>query len=395
MKIKCPQCQKVFNAPDTYIGKKVKCLKCNHSFIVNPPIDKQQGETITHLFPLILLGVVSLLIVSVFLYLFPFGRFFKFSQKNVVVSGPNNVPLIKNTGSVNSLDKQPLERSVRVERKTEKIEKAAQVLKADINAAAAESNAVEHNETVPILNPVIDNHPYPTDESKILPTLYSVLDDDRFYFTDVIMWHLWSLYLEHPEVAKKKPDEFLIKKDNVIEMLNRINSSDYPLLFSYKKEIVNLIQGLDFDFLNRNDVNDKEKIPIRFASLESKPVIIIGNICSDVIFNNVNTLLNTPKKRASAFIQKKVLPDLLNAAIISSLYNTDFKYIGLVYIYGNRNFVNEEIYSSAESLCIVIPLKDYSSFAKRELSQEEFLKKCLVFLKSEGANFIKVELVLD
>jgi DNA-directed RNA polymerase subunit M/transcription elongation factor TFIIS len=43
MKIKCPQCQKVFNAPDTYIGKKVKCLKCNHSFIVNSLIDKQQG----------------------------------------------------------------------------------------------------------------------------------------------------------------------------------------------------------------------------------------------------------------------------------------------------------------------------------------------------------------
>jgi hypothetical protein len=43
MKIKCPQCQQVFDTPDIYIGKKVKCLKCNHSFIVNSPIDKQQG----------------------------------------------------------------------------------------------------------------------------------------------------------------------------------------------------------------------------------------------------------------------------------------------------------------------------------------------------------------
>ena len=43
IKTKCPWCQQVFNVPDTYIGRKVKCFKCNHSFIANSPIDKQQS----------------------------------------------------------------------------------------------------------------------------------------------------------------------------------------------------------------------------------------------------------------------------------------------------------------------------------------------------------------
>jgi hypothetical protein len=44
----------------------------------------------------------------------------------------------------------PVEKDVKVERKTEKIEKAAQVLTADANAAAAEPNVVEHKKIIPI-----------------------------------------------------------------------------------------------------------------------------------------------------------------------------------------------------------------------------------------------------
>lgn len=373
MKIKCPQCQKVFNAPDTYIGKKVKCLKCNHSFIVNSPIDKQQGKFGTRLFPFILLGLVLLLLISVFFYWFPLGQFFKFSQKNVFVSDSNNVPLIKNTGSVNSLDKQPIEQSVKVERKTEKIEKTAQVLRADISA---------------------------TDESKILPTLYSVLDD-KIYINDCATWlqrsltlNLIALELELHGKTIRNSDEFLTKKDDVVEMIYRSNP-DHSLLFSYKEEISDLIQSFDFVFVKREKSTDKAMIPIRFASLEDKPVIMIGSICSDIVFNNVNTLLNTPKKRASAFTQKEVLPELLKKDLFHSIRNTPFEYVGLVYIYGNKNFINKNDIGFPESLCVVISLGNYSSFIKRELSQEEFSKKCFVFLKSEGPNFIKVELTLD
>jgi hypothetical protein len=259
---------------------------------------------------------------------------------------------------------------------------------------------VEHKEAIPILNPVIDNNSYPTDEFKILPTLYSVLDDKKVCLANQITWQVWSTELElnvrnisMGKPAEKNPNEFLIKKDNVIEMIRKSNSSDCPLLFSYKEEICDLIQSSDFVFFKPIG---KDLIPIKFASIESKPVIVMGTICSDTIFNNVNTLLNTPKKRASAFIQKNVLPELLEKDIFYFIRNTPFEYIGLVYIYGNRNFIDEDdILSSTESLCIVISLKDYSPFIKRELSQEEFLKKCFVFLKSEGSNFIKVELVLN
>ncbi|MGA2092038.1 MAG: hypothetical protein ABSH16_01335 [Sedimentisphaerales bacterium] len=43
MQIRCPNCQSIFDAPDMYIGKKVKCLKCNYPFIANKPEDNQQG----------------------------------------------------------------------------------------------------------------------------------------------------------------------------------------------------------------------------------------------------------------------------------------------------------------------------------------------------------------
>jgi predicted Zn finger-like uncharacterized protein len=35
MKVNCPQCQKVFDIPDHYIGKTVKCLNCGHSFVAS------------------------------------------------------------------------------------------------------------------------------------------------------------------------------------------------------------------------------------------------------------------------------------------------------------------------------------------------------------------------
>jgi uncharacterized paraquat-inducible protein A len=32
MKVQCPQCVITFDVPDIYVGKTVKCLKCNQSF---------------------------------------------------------------------------------------------------------------------------------------------------------------------------------------------------------------------------------------------------------------------------------------------------------------------------------------------------------------------------
>ncbi len=40
MKIKCPHCGKTFDCPEEYVGKKVKCLKCQERFVVetNQPL---------------------------------------------------------------------------------------------------------------------------------------------------------------------------------------------------------------------------------------------------------------------------------------------------------------------------------------------------------------------
>ncbi len=37
MKIQCPTCQAKFKAPDSYVDKKVKCLKCKNFFVIEPP----------------------------------------------------------------------------------------------------------------------------------------------------------------------------------------------------------------------------------------------------------------------------------------------------------------------------------------------------------------------
>lgn len=37
MKVQCPNCQTFLKVPERYIGKRAKCLKCNHSFVIDLP----------------------------------------------------------------------------------------------------------------------------------------------------------------------------------------------------------------------------------------------------------------------------------------------------------------------------------------------------------------------
>ena len=79
-----------------------------------------------------------------------------------------------------------------------------------------------------------------------------------------------------------------------------------------------------------------------------------------------------------------------------------FGYLGLVFVYGNRNFVREGDVFASESLCLVMSAQDFAAFAQRELSQEALLRNSSVFLavgdpfKSvDEYKFIKVELTLE
>jgi len=44
MRTQCPYCNEKFNAPDNYIFKRVKCIKCGQSFEVKP-ITSEQSDT--------------------------------------------------------------------------------------------------------------------------------------------------------------------------------------------------------------------------------------------------------------------------------------------------------------------------------------------------------------
>lgn len=320
MNVKCPSCKKIFSIPDNYFGKEIKCLKCNHLFVVDSRI-----SLFTKIIPYVFLTFILILLSCGFLYRSNLKLFLEIGQNN-----------------------------------------------------------------------------FRNDKSNELPNFI-----DKGYLSDDVIMLGWILELNKKggsAAEMKEESDFFIKKNDIIEMIEQVDSN-YPLLLEHKKEIIDLLDNSSFVFFKRDSYIDKKQtplkgltkilLPINFTTLNNKSVLMIGSIYSNVVFNNVNVLLNTPKKRASTFIQKEILPEILNENLSSSISDLNFKYIGLVYLYGNKNFIEEYSYISQESLCIVIPLREYSGFIKRELSQEEFLKKCFVYLKSEGTNFIKVELTLN
>jgi hypothetical protein len=69
--------------------------------------------------------------------------------------------------------------------------------------------------------------------------------------------------------------------------------------------------------------------------------------------------------------------------------------VGLIFVYGNSNFVRDRDMPDAESLCLVLSTRDFATFINREQSQEALVRNSAVFLASEGPQFVRVELTLE
>jgi hypothetical protein len=233
-----------------------------------------------------------------------------------------------------------------------------------------------------------------------LPSLQDVLQSAAISnFGDMVIWANMILSLELEELnpnEKVSLDEYVLPKMEVIKRVQTADANISPLLTAYRDEILDVIDyvGWSWSRYGNHDKDDSNYIPIKFAVHQNQLVIILGAIFSDKVYNNINSSVNTPKKRASSFIQKEVLPAILNAKLPEKLKNARFGYLGMIFVYGNRNFI-EDKHLLPEILGILISTRDLVDFVNRDLSQEAFLNKSSVYIASETSQFIKVEITLE
>ena len=238
-----------------------------------------------------------------------------------------------------------------------------------------------------------------------LPSLQDVLQTAKV--NNIPFWKLWEfglqLYLrgiklgvrdkEHEDSLK----EYLLEKTEIIKRIQAADAGVSPFLIAYRDEILDIIENVEWSWSNVGNIDNSNSnyIPIEFAVYHDELVIMLGTIFTDTVFNNINQSFNTPKKRASYFIQNDVIPSLSKTKLPEKLKNARFGYLGIMFIYGNRNFVKEESSTSAEALGILISPRDLVDFVNRDISQEAFLSKSSVYIASETSEFIKVEITLE
>ena len=223
--------------------------------------------------------------------------------------------------------------------------------------------------------------------------------DDQRYGDARGWWIFWYLAMENISLGgkpEKDPNDCLIGKAEVIRRIQAADARSSPVLLSYRDEILDFVENVDWAaYIIDPEALKAGDIPIRFATHQNQAVLLLGTVFSDTVFNNANQAMNTPKKRAAAFAQREVLPTLLKSRLTDRLRAAEFGYVGLIFAYGNRNFVTDEHWAMPESLCLVMSTRDFTAFVNRELSQEALVKNSPVFLASEGPKFVRVELTLE
>lgn len=225
-----------------------------------------------------------------------------------------------------------------------------------------------------------------------LPSVKSQLD--ATYARDRGSWVLWLLSWELRSMGGKPdrdPEEIEISQERVIASLRGQTAESSPTLTAYRDDIIGLLRSLGYP----KYIAYERDVPVSFALDSDKPVLLIGSVASDTVYNNINQSLNTAKKRAANFMQRTIIPDLLKSRLSKRLRAAKLEYFGVVYVYGHRNFVNEEHGGLPESLCIVMATRDYIMFVEGKLTQEALLRGSSVFLASDGPAFVKVELELE
>ena len=234
---------------------------------------------------------------------------------------------------------------------------------------------------------------------KTLPAVQTALEDERYLIAEVqwVYWYLFTTAKSHGMKLETDPNMYLIEKSEVMRRIRAADARSSPVLLSYRDEILDFVENVDWATYTADAkrLSKADDVPIRFATHQNQPVLLLGALFSDTLFNNANRATNTPKKRAAAFAQKEVLPRLLKSRLTDRFKAARFGYIGLIFVYGNANAARDDDSLRSESLCLVVSTRDFAAFVNRELSQEAFVRNSAVFLASEGPGFVRVELTLE
>jgi len=236
------------------------------------------------------------------------------------------------------------------------------------------------------------------DALRALPSIPDVLEGFEYTMHRTRMSSaLISLRLAKIDASKPfNLREFTAGKDDVLQLLRGPEAKKSTILVAYRDEILDFIKNLEFSaYLKSANEPKPDGIPVQFASYQDRPTLLLGTVFSDAVFDNVNLGMNTPEKRAVAFIQQTVLPVLLRSHPTARFKSAKLDYLGIVFAYATKNAARDDEIPEAEFLCIVMPTKDFAAFAQRALSPEGLFKKSAVFLAAGSEKFLRVEIALD
>ena len=128
--------------------------------------------------------------------------------------------------------------------------------------------------------------------------------------------------------------------------------------------------------------------------LNNDTTIIFHGLASQNIYNTIRT---TAKKRASSIISSLILP--LLDKVYDRFENTGFANIGIVVVYGTKDFTDDTGYDNElpESVCVILPIAKIKEYNKAIITENELIKNGNIYMHSRdmSSGFKKIDIVLE
>lgn len=170
--------------------------------------------------------------------------------------------------------------------------------------------------------------------------------------------------------------------------------AEYTVIKKYKENIRNVF--IDNDFFHDDFAGYIAALgnPIRVGLLNKDTTIIFHGLASQNIYNILRT---SAKKRASNIISSLILPLLDN--VYDKFENTGFANIGIVAVYGTKDFTDDSGYrtESPEMVCVILPIVKIKEYNKAIITENELIKNANIYMHSRDMTngFKKMDIVLE
>lgn len=158
----------------------------------------------------------------------------------------------------------------------------------------------------------------------------------------------------------------------------------------YIKQYIKNIESL-FSKLNLVDGNiiyfEPDTLPVQFSEFQNTTCFIVSSAEISIVLNSLK--LNENERIIKA-LKEYSLPILYNFQ--TSFNDSDVKYLGFTITYGVRDFSTDEkdaLNTNQEVVSIVFSKADLNKFINAELSDNDFIKKSNILLKSKVSRYFK------